>query len=394
MPGLYNNPVQSKKDRIVYSSLLLYVALLFFPGCSAPGLYTVKRFASCRAKDSAGKPIIITAVGDLIFHGPVLKGSFNPGTKTYDFRPVFQHIKKYIKAADFAVANLETVTAGKKYPYIGYPRFNTPASVLKDLRDTGFDLLFTANNHIYDRGLQGLARTISNIGHAGLYQAGAGLKNKSRMCIVNIRGVKIAFLAYTYNCNGFSRSDRLRLSGNINFINRRRIRADIQKARASGAVFILVSVHWGYQYMQNHFSGQAQWARKILRWGADIVLGSHPHVIQAARLFRHGNRNKYVIYSMGNFISNMRMDTVGHRLTEDGVIVNLHLRKQPEGRVYLERVSYVPTWVYRYKKGSVFKYRILPAAGYRGKVPEKIRKRLRCSFRDTRTRLGKPADLK
>jgi len=311
----------------------------------------------------------IVATGDIMFHSPQIKGAYSSEKKAYDFEPTFTQIKKYIENADLALGNFETVTAGPEHGYKGFPRFNTPKAAIEALKNTGYDILSTANNHCLDRGKEGILETIDNINEYGIKNVGTYKEATEEILIQNVNGINLAVLAYTYGCNGLeSLLKQEELSYMVNIINEDRIKADIEKAEELEVDAIIVFIHWGNEYRREPSQYQSDLASKMFEWGADIILGSHPHVVQKSEIINLNGEKKYIIYSMGNFISNQRSETLSihnRKYTEDGVIVKLTLEKDlMDNKTTIKDVNYIPTWVYRYNEGGRFKYTILPTIEY------------------------------
>lgn len=152
--------------------------------------------------------------------------------------------------------------------------------------------------------------------------------------------------------------------------------------------------HWGIEYSRTHSQGQKTWADFMISEGVDIILGSHPHVIQEAEHRTLDDRKAFVIYSMGNFISNQRQESLPDDPVqiEDGVILNIKIKKNGEtGKTTIDDVSYIPTWVYRAKQQgkSIYTYRVLPVMEYleSDEYPATIKDRMRRSYKDTMSKL-------
>lgn len=148
--------------------------------------------------------IKLVAVGDIMMHKEEIEGGKVPGTNTYNFDYMFKHIKPYIENADLAIGNLETPLAGKERGYTGYPAFNAPEQLAIALKNTGFDVLTTANNHSLDRHYQGVAHTLKVLDEVGLAHTGTARtkEEQDKVLIQEVKGIKIAFMAYTYGTNG------------------------------------------------------------------------------------------------------------------------------------------------------------------------------------------------
>lgn len=332
--------------------------------------------------------VTIAATGDIMFHNPQLKSALDAKNGEYNFNDMFKSVKKYIEGADLAIGNFETVTAGPEHGYRGYPTFNTPKSAIKTLKDIGFDILSTANNHSLDVGREGLVETIENIQEFGLKNVGTYKEPVKEVLIEDIKGIKIAVMSYTYGCNGLeSRLTEEELKYMINFIDEDKIKEDIRLAREQADVVVII-IHWGSEYQRKPSEFQLSLAEKMFDWGADIILGSHPHVIQRAELKKINGQVKYVIYSMGNFISNQRYETIKNRYTEDGVIVKICLEKDfVKNNTRIKNVEYIPTWVNRYISDGKYKYEILPTIDYLNEgvegINENLLNKLKISYKAT-----------
>ncbi|WP_427339933.1 CapA family protein [Caloranaerobacter sp. DY30410] len=330
----------------------------------------------------------IVATGDIMFHTPQLKSALDVKNGVYNFDDMFKSVKKYIESADLAIGNFETVTAGPEHGFRGYPTFNTPKSAIKTLRDIGFDILSTANNHSLDAGREGLVETIENIHEFGLKNVGTYKEPGKEVLIEDVKGIKVAIMSYTYGCNGLeSRLTEEELKYMINFIDEDKIKEDIRIAKEKADIVVII-IHWGNEYQRKPSEFQISLAEKMFNWGADIILGSHPHVIQKAELKTINGQVKYVIYSMGNFISNQRYETIKNRYTEDGVIVKIHLEKDfAQNSTRIKNVEYIPTWVNRYISAGKYKYEILPTIDYLNEkvegISENLLNKLKISYKAT-----------
>lgn len=303
----------------------------------------------------------IKATGDIMFHPSQLDGAYDPSTGTYDFRNSFRAVKDIFQDADIAIANFEGTTAGNQvYAYQGYPIFNAPDEVLDAIKDAGFDILSTANNHCLDTRKAGVIRTVQEIQSKGMESIGTYVKKpETRVLIKDVKGIKIAFLAYTEMVNGLETTMLPEdLDAMINIIDETKISEDIAYAKEKNADIIIAYLHWGDEYSRVQAGRQEVLADKLFTAGVDIILGSHPHVIQPAQKLEYGGKTKFVAYSMGNFLSNQRIETLVpygmteevSRYTEDGVIVDINIEKNGQsGEVSIKDISYIPLWVYKGK---------------------------------------------
>jgi poly-gamma-glutamate capsule biosynthesis protein CapA/YwtB (metallophosphatase superfamily) len=304
------------------------------------------------------KNITIASVGDIMMHGPQIK-SGNLGNGKYDFSMMFKSIKPYIEKADFALGNLETTLSGEEKKYTGYPQFNAPEILAKNIKDAGFDMVTTANNHSLDRSFYGVIKTIENLDKAGLAHTGTYKTEEDSKSIFlqDINGVKIAFLVYTYGTNGIQVKEKFA----VNLIDRSKIFEDIKKARSLKVDMIIASMHFGNEYETKQNKTQEDLVNFLFQNGVDVVLGSHAHVLQPVEIKKvkdvYGiEKERFVIYSQGNIVSNM-----SDRYKNSGVIVNLNIRKDENGTI-LDKVDYIPTVVDSYYNAKAKKvtYEILP----------------------------------
>lgn len=304
----------------------------------------------------------ILATGDIMFHMPQIKGAYDENIGKYDFKHNFEYVKKYIKSADLAVANFETVTAGEDIPYSGFPNFNSPVETLDAIKYAGFHMLTTSNNHCLDQGKKGLLNTISAIEERGLINIGTYKEPAEDIFMMDINNIKIALLSYTYGFNGMGYTlTEEEQKYMVRKIDEDRIEHDIQKTKDKGADIVVVFIHWGNEYQREPSEEQIKLGRKMVQWGANIILGSHPHVIQRSEIIQYNGKDNYIIYSMGNFLSNQRRETMDNKYTEDGVMVKLILEKDySKKQTIIQDIEYIPTWVRRYKQDGRWVYQILP----------------------------------
>lgn len=242
-------------------------------------------------------------VGDAMQHGPQLRAAATDDG-SYEYAECFSLIESSVKAADFAVANLECPLGGK--PYMGYPLFSAPDEFPYALSNAGFDLLLLANNHILDKGGNGVIRTLSILDAEGITHTGAyrnAVDRVERMPLIkNINGLEIAFLSYTYGTNTYDAASPVI----IDRIKRDVIAEDVRKAKEKGAEVVCVCMHWGNEYEQLPNNNQSAFAEYLKSIGVDIVVGCHPHVVQPINVDFAASKGRgfAVVYSLGNFISN------------------------------------------------------------------------------------------
>ncbi len=304
----------------------------------------------------------ILAAGDVMFHTPQIRGAYNSQSGTYDFNDNFSLVKKYIESVDLALVNFETVTAGSDRGFHGYPNFNSPVESLEALANAGFDILSTANNHSLDQGKVGVISTIEALKSYGLKNIGTYNEPSDKILIEKVNDINVGLLSYTYGCNGMEYTlTEEELNNMINIIDEDRIKSDIEKSVEKGADLVVVFIHWGNEYQREPSEEQMELGRKMVEWGANIVFGSHPHVIQKSEIIEHNGKDNFIIYSLGNFISNQRRETINNKYTEDGIMVAIEVEKNfTKNETIIKNITYTPTWVHKYSVDGVAKYEIIP----------------------------------
>lgn len=270
----------------------------------------------------------IVFAGDAMQHKSQLENA-SRGGGVYDYSETFAEIALWVQSADYAVVNLETTLGDHNFS--GFPMFCTPDSYASALKDAGFDLFLNANNHTLDRRDNGLRRTVRvldslGVAHTGTY-TDAAARNASVPLVRDINGFKVAFLNYTYGTNGID------IQGNVvvDYIDRKKMTADIKSARSAGAELVVVLPHWGIEYELTERAPQRELAKFMLDNGADAVIGGHPHVIQPM----HRTGDGAVVYSMGNFVSGMRTTD-----TRGGAMVSMHIKRDKAGKAVIDGMKY------------------------------------------------------
>lgn len=311
------------------------------------------------AASSPAVHITVSAVGDLLIHDTVFWSVYDHQTGTYDFRPIFAAVAPYLQATDYCAANLETRLAGPQFGYSGYPFFNTPASLAANMRDVGVRLMATANNHSLDMGWPGIVNTLdcldaAGLAHIGTYRTPA---EKSNPFIVDVKGVKLAWLNYTAVDNGLSLPPGKSFA--LNIWDPRAAAGEIRKARQQGADLVIVIVHMGTEYQRTPDAAQQQIVQQLAAAGADVVINSHPHMVQPVEIVTarqaDGTPHRCVVaYSLGNFIADQPW-----RYSDCGIILYLDIIKDNTG-ARVARVSYLPVWVQKREAGGAISFRVLP----------------------------------
>ncbi len=317
----------------------------------------------------------IVCTGDVMVHKSQIASQYDSTTGTYNYDNNFQYVKKYIEGADLALCNVETTFAGGAPS--GYPSFNAPDALAEALADAGFDVGLTSNNHLYDRGVSGMKRTLRVLREAGLATAGTRLPWERNYAVMDVKGVRIAIVAYTYETpsnggrstiNGVilsDEADELTNSFNYEVLDEEllEIEATIDSAREAGADLVVCYYHWGEEYQRSPNIWQEYIAEKTVAMGADVIFASHPHVLQSVELLKNEETGKEVpvFYSMGNFLSNQRAETLNNRYTEQGMIARVNLEyDRTTGNVTLVAADAMRTWLDKYKSGGKDVYAIVP----------------------------------
>jgi hypothetical protein len=320
--------------------------------------------------------LVVSASGDLLIHTQVFqRARADGGGRRYDFTPMFAQIRPYIRGADLAVCQVETPMSGP--PFTGYPVFNTPPALATAIQKTGWNACSTAGTHTLDQGQKGVAGTIralnrAHVAHTGSFTSAVAQKTP---LILTIKGVRVAFLAYTAITNGIP-SPR---PWSVNRASAAQILADARRARRDGAQVVIVNLHWGDEYVAAPSGFQLQLARRLTRSAAiTAVVGQHVHVVQPIR-FLHG---KPVVFGEGNLISDQTTATgCCPAASQDGMIVLLTIRVDSRG-ARVTAIRYVPIWV---RPGD---FVVLPA-GTAWRTDHADAASLRASYRRTVAAVGR-----
>lgn len=356
--------MKSKKMRINYKKLFKYIfilALFIFLILKMSSVIFAPNDNSKETKiteiSSKPEPITIhmSAFGDTMCHLTNIKNAYDSSSKNYDFSNVFKNIRKYTENADITIGNLETTFAGNSRGYTGYPTFNAPEILGQNLKDIGVDVLTTANNHCMDKGNSGLVSTLNFLDNYGIAHTGTARNENEQNTILikDVNGIKIAFLSYTYGTNGITiPSDK---PYSVNLIDKELIKKHIASAKEQNVDVICVSMHWGIEYKLKPNSTQKELANFLFDNGVDIILGSHPHVLEPMEkrtitLNDDTTKDGFVIYSLGNFVSGQI-----YANTKSTVILDIQITKNSEGKISIDSVKYTP--VYLYDKGATSKSR-------------------------------------
>ena len=336
--------------------ILITIVLSLLPSCKQ-GKKTEGASIVTPQEEAKADTLQLVFAGDIMTHGPQIKAA-DQGRGNYDFTPSFELVRPMIERANLALANLETTFGGT--PYRGYPMFSSPSSLGSALKEAGFDVLTTANNHSCDRGRYGVVNTIDVLDSLGIRTTGSYRTKAERSqrtpLIIDVRGVKLAVLAYTYGTNGLP----IPQPALVDTIDLEQISDDLRRADSLGADYKIVQIHWGNEYEKHPSKRQRDLAAVLARQGVGAVIGSHPHVVQDSEwIEEEGAKMKtFVIYSLGNFISNQTSPAA----TRGGMLLSLELiRERSTGR-WTTQPSYQYVFVQKRTSSGNPIYRLRPVS--------------------------------
>ena len=307
-----------------------------------------------QAAPAAPARAVLASTGDLMCHLKNLKAGYDAASQSYNFTRFFRLVKPYLSQADFTLGNLETTLAEGRGldDFSGYPLFKSPDAFAEALKDAGFDMLTTANNHMLDNGLTGLSRTLDVLDELQLYHTGSArtAQEAQTPVIIPVEGIRFGFLSYTYPIS-IKRTPSDMKKYALNLFDKDKVKADIQASRDAGAEVVLVSLHWGPE--ENNTAVRDNYKKavlELLQAGADGILGHHPHVLQPMEWVEVTRENGQiqrcpVLYSQGNFHCNPA--TEGNA---ESAISYLTFEKDPEtGSITCTDMAALPVYIFRIK---------------------------------------------
>jgi len=297
-------------------------------------------------------------IGDIMGHDSQINAAFNKELDGYDYNGVFEKIKPILQKPDFAIANLEVTLAGP--PFKGYPQFSSPDELAVACQNNGIDVLVTANNHSCDRRKSGIIRTLDaldslNILHTGTFR-NAAEHESNNLLILNKNNIRVGLLNYTYGTNGIPTP----APTIVNRIDWKNIAKDIEASKSQNLDKLIVFLHWGKEYQSQPSTDQVDLANYLFSNGADIIIGSHPHVLQKMEYRKSLDNSKetFIAYSLGNFVSNQRV-----RKRDGGAMVELTLTKTNEV-TNIEKSGYHLIWVHKPVVNGKSSFQIIAAQSY------------------------------
>ena len=317
--------------------------------------------AKSQSQQSTGEKFSLLFIGDIMGHDEQIWSAENRETHLYNYDDVFQYIKPVVADADIAVANFEVTLAGP--PYTGYPQFSSPADLAAACKNAGIDYLVTANNHAADRGKKGIISTINKLDSIGISHTGTFMNSSCRDSLIPLmiyrNGTSIALLNYTFSTNGIIVPEPVI----VNMIDKELITRDVKKAKDKKADIIILFLHWGTEYDTIPSKGQTDLAEYFQSIGVNLIIGSHPHVLQKMVRIRNDSTENdgVIVYSLGNFVSNQRKPK-----TDGGSMVRIEFTRNGD-KYSVSNAGYYLTWVYapieKYRK----KFFILPCSEFENK---------------------------
>lgn len=317
---------------------------------------------SSELQESLGtREVTITAVGDIMMHQWQITRGYDAATDTFDYADSLTYVESYLSEADFTFGNLETTFAGRYkgsnsdiLGYACYPMFNAPEVLGNNLQDVGVDMVATANNHSLDSGLQGVYSTLDYLDSIGMEHVGTARSQEEQqeLCIIEVDGITFGFACYTYATNGLPVPSSAPYCVNtLEMYEDSKIEAMCENVRAldeAGVDVVMPIIHFGTEYREMPDSWQEMCIDKLFAAGADIIVGSHPHVVEPMEIREITNpdgtkKTGYVIYSLGNFISSQRYEA--GVMKDIGLIMDMDFEKKGD-TTQLVGWRFAPTYVY------------------------------------------------
>ena len=344
--------------------------------------------------DSSVKTARVVANGDILIHD-ALYYTAKKEDGSYDFNPFFEYVKPWIEGADLAIGDFEG-TISDRSPLGGYPLFNAPVQIADTMKDVGYDVVDLAHNHILDTGLYGLKYTDKVFKDRGLDTVGVHADRKrseDKILIKEVNGIKIAILAYAYGYNGMDANltaeDR---TNHLSDLDEEKMKEEIQRAEKEADVTVVMP-QMGVEYKMEPTEEQKALYHKMIEWGADVVFGGHPHVIEPAETVEKDGDKKFIIYSMGNFVSNQRMERMENKWPERGLLMDVTFEKTND-KTTVKTVKAHPTLVYSKLNGRningapLYDYKIMVLEDFinggklRDQLDDKMKEKVDVSYKE------------
>jgi poly-gamma-glutamate synthesis protein (capsule biosynthesis protein) len=339
--------------RFAQAIAFVFLGALLFASCAAvkPVVETQEKEVKTPPKKSE---VSFVAVGDNLIHKPIINAAKISGENEYDFKPIYSEIRSVIQSADLAFINQETLVAGEKFGYSGYPQFNGPFAIGEAIIDTGFKVINHATNHAYDKGKDAILKTIENYKKYNdilLLGIHASLVDRIKDRIVTINGISIGFLSYAYGLNGFILPENAPYL--VSLIDKDVMKKEIESLRPK-CDFLIVSTHWGEEYKYKPNKEQEKLALFFADLNVDLVIGHHPHTLESVKWVEGKDKNKTLVYySLGNFLSAQNKTP---RML--GGMANMVIKKDG-AKTYIENPKLTPLITHYNQNFSDFKVYLL-----------------------------------
>ena len=349
---------------------------------------------SKKDSDSSVRTARVVANGDILIHD-ALYYTAKKEDGSYDFNPFFEYVKPWIEGADLAIGDFEG-TISDRSPLGGYPLFNAPVQIADTMKEVGYDVVDLAHNHILDTGLYGLKYTDKVFKDRGLDTVGVHADKKrseDKILIKEVNGIKIAILAYAYGYNGMDANltaeDR---TNHLSDLDEEKMKEEIQRAEKEADVTVVMP-QMGVEYKLEPTEEQKALYHKMIEWGADVVFGGHPHVIEPAETVEKDGDKKFIIYSMGNFVSNQRMERMENKWPERGLLMDVTFEKAND-KTTVKTVKSHPTLVYSKLNGRningapLYDYKIMVLEDFinggklRDQLDDKMKEKVDVSYKE------------
>ena len=306
-------------------------------------------------KDGERIEVKLLSGGDIVFHPITYSPEYEKVVEPYDFSHMFKRLALRLDQADYATITFET-NCDTDREYNGFPLFNTPPEAISAIHEAGFDAFATATNHCLDAGgLQGMEKTLKKMDDVGVKHFGTKLNADDDILIEDIKGMKIAFLNYADAYNGLDAALTKEEKPLISPLEIDKVCDDIKKARESGADIVAVYPHWGVEYQTLPNGTQTDLAHQMAKAGADVIIGSHPHVMQPSEWVENDGHKTFIVYSLGNAMSNQREKFLGTIDTEIGAFAEVTFVKDKDG-ARVEKADLLPSTVYVHDADGKLRY--------------------------------------
>ena len=347
----------------------------------------------------------IMAHGDLLYHD-IIYMSAKKEDGSYDFHENFEYVTPWLKQADLAIGDFEG-TINKDHYLAGYPLFNAPGQVMDAIKDAGYHVLDLAHNHVLDSQIEGVISTADAIEKAGMTPIGVYThesRDQAPLVIKEVNGIKVALLAYSYGFNGIEQSiSQEDYNRYLSDLNEDKMKAEIERAEKEADITVIMP-QMGVEYRIEPTEEQKVLYHKMIEWGADIIFGGHPHVVEPSEIVEKDGDKKLIIYSMGNFISNQRIETMqdeeNAKWTERGVLMDVTIKKKA-GKTTIETAKAHPSWVNRTPKGTyspegypLFLYQtyiledFIEGGSHRDQLDEATKERIDTAYKEMNEHVG------